>query len=60
MSGLGAVFQHEIFVMFCRARDDGHHYGVTSKCCGVTITTCLVEWTLFIREKCVVFKNCQA
>ena len=33
-----------------RARDDGHHYDVTSKCCGVTITTRLVEWVLSIYE----------
>ena len=39
----------------CRARDDGHHYDVTSKCCGVTITTRLVEWTLSISEIRVLF-----
>ena len=44
----------------CRARDDGRHYDVTSKCCGVTITTRLVEWTLSISEINAVFKNCQA
>ena len=38
-----------------RARDDGHHYDVTSKCCGVTITTRLVEWTLSIFEINVFF-----
>ena len=38
-----------------RARDDGHHYDVTSKCCGVTITTRLVEWTLSISEVNVFF-----
>ena len=37
------------------ARDDGHHYDVTSKCCGVTITTRLVEWTLSISEINVFF-----
>ena len=41
-----------------------HHYDVTSKCCGVTITTRLVEWALSISEIRVhsfaVFKNCQA
>ena len=37
-----------------RARDDGHHYDVTSKCCGVTITR-LVEWTLSISEIRVFF-----
>ena len=42
-------FQHKIFVMF-GARGDGHHYDVTSKYCGVTITTCLVEWTLSVRR----------
>ena len=38
-----------------RARDDGHHYDVTSKYCGVTITTRLVEWTLSISEIRVFF-----
>ena len=38
-----------------RERDDGHHYDVTSKCCGVTITTRLVEWTLSISEIRVFF-----
>ena len=38
-----------------RARDDGHHYDVTSKCCGVTTTTRLVEWTLSISEIHVFF-----
>ena len=38
-----------------RARDDGHHYDVTSKCCGVTITTRLIEWTLSISEINVFF-----
>ena len=38
-----------------RARDDGHHYDVTSKYCGVTITTRLVEWTLSISEINVFF-----
>ena len=38
-----------------RARDDGHHYDVTSKCCGVTITTRLVEWTLSFSEINVFF-----
>ena len=38
-----------------RARDHGHHYDVTSKCCGVTITTHLVEWTLSISEIRVFF-----
>ena len=38
-----------------RARDDGHHYDVTSKCCGVTITTGLVEWTLSISKINVFF-----
>ena len=33
-----------------RTRDDGYHYNVTSKCCGVTITTRLVEWTLSISK----------
>ena len=37
------------------APDDGHHYDVTSKCCGVTITTRLVEWTLSISEINVFF-----
>ena len=47
-----------------RARDDGHHYDVTSKCCGVTITTRLVEWVRCLSPRFVysfaVFKNCQA
>ena len=38
-----------------RARDDGHHYDVTSKYCVVTITTRLVEWTLSISEIHVFF-----
>ena len=38
-----------------RVRDDGHLYDVTSKCCGVTITTRLVEWTLSIFEIRVFF-----
>ena len=38
-----------------RARDDGHHCDVTSKCCGVTITTRLVEWTLSFSEINVSF-----
>ena len=38
-----------------RVRDDGHHYDVTSKCCGVTIATRLVEWTLSISEIKVFF-----
>ena len=38
-----------------RARDDGHHYDVTSKWCGVTITTRLVECTLSISEINVFF-----
>ena len=38
-----------------RTRGDGHHYDVTSKCCGVTITTRSVEWTLFISEIRVFF-----
>ena len=33
----------------------GHHYDVTSKCCGVTITTRFVEWTLSISEIRVFF-----
>ena len=37
------------------ARDDGHYYDVTSKCCGVTITTHWVEWTLSISEIRVFF-----
>ena len=47
-----------------RAHDDGHHYDVTSKCCGVTITTRLVEWvrclSLRFMYSFAVFKNCQA
>ena len=47
-----------------RVRDDGHHYDVTSKCCGVTITTRLVEWMRCLSPRFVysfaVFKNCQA
>ena len=47
-----------------RARDDGHHYDVTSKCCGVTITTRLIEWVRCLSPRFVysfaVFKNCQA
>ena len=47
-----------------RAHDDGHHYDVTSKCCGVTITTRLVEWVRCLSSRFVysfaVFKNCQA
>ena len=38
-----------------RARDDGYHYDVTSKCCCVTITTRLVEWTLSISKIRVFF-----
>ena len=33
-----------------RARGDGHHYDVTSKCCGITITKPLVECTLSVSE----------
>ena len=33
-----------------RVRDDGHHCDVTSKCCGVTITTRLFEWMLSMSE----------
>ena len=36
-------------------RGDGHHYDVTSKCCGVTITTRLIERKLFFSEINVVF-----
>ena len=33
-----------------RARNDGHHYDVTSKCGGVTRTKRLVEWTMSTSE----------
>ena len=36
-------------------RGDGHHYDVTSNCCGVIITISLVEWTLNFFEKNVIF-----
>ena len=57
-SGFGTISQHEICVIF-DARDDGHHYDVTSKCCGVTITTRLIEWTLSISEMNVFFYSFQ-
>ena len=38
-----------------RARDDGHHYDVTSECCCVTITTRLVQLTRSISEIHVFF-----
>ena len=43
-----------------RARGDGHFHNVTSKCCGVTITTTLVEWTLSFSEIKVLFGSFQA
>ena len=42
-----------------RAPDDRHLYDVTTKCCGVTIATCLVERTLFISEMNVFFCSFQ-
>ena len=38
-----------------RVRYEGHHYDVTSICCGVIITTRLVVWTLSISEINVFF-----
>ena len=49
-----------------RARDDGQHYDVTNICCGVTIATRSVEWTISLSkinvffccyEKLSIFKN---
>ena len=40
-------FQRQNIRNIWHARGDGHHYNVTSKCCGVTIMTGLAEWMLW-------------
>ena len=45
----------KILHVWPRARGDGHHYDVTSRPCGVTITTRVVEWTLSIYDINVFF-----
>ena len=51
----GYNFQRQNVRNLWRARGDGHRYDITSKSCGVIITTVLVEWTLTFSEIIVVF-----